>query len=66
MIDLREIEHDALRQLARAGSLPLEQIGTSVGIRLELAGLASLSATHPQTVSVTAKGRAFSHRQVFA
>ena len=68
MIDLRDIEHDTLRDLARAGAdgLDLGSVGASVAIRLELASLASITKGAPQRVRATAQGVAFSRRSVFA
>lgn len=68
MIALTPAEHDALRSLTRAGreGLPIADIGLSVALRLQLAGLASITTTTPQRAIVTGQGAAHSRRGVFA
>lgn len=66
MIPLTPDETEALRQLVRTGAMSLADIGLSAGIRLQLAGLAAISATHPQTVTATVQGVAFSRRGAWA
>lgn len=68
MIDLAHHEHEALRDLVRAGTegQALADVGLAVALRLQLAGLASIQTTTPQRVHATRQGVAFSRRTAFA
>jgi len=68
MIDLNRDQHDALRQLARAGAdgLPLSQVGTGMACRLGVERFVTISQDEPQMVRITRQGLAYSRRDAFA
>lgn len=61
-IILRELDREHLSDLRRKGPIKIGPDGVgvpvSVAIRLQLAGLASIGAGDPQTVTLTRAGRA--------
>ena len=64
-LELRDIDRDHLGDLRRKGRIPLGPDGhgvpVSIAIRLQMAGLATISRDHPQHVSIN-RGRAPQHR----
>ena len=64
--DLSDIDREHLADLRRKGPIAIapdgEGVPASVAIRLQLFGLAEISADHPQTVTLTRAGRGYRER----